>query len=222
MLTWTCLKILEYDVKQWGAKERFVDPVAGSSDELITVHAKPLDNIVLPDEAKGMTDRNFDAFTSPARFENGSAVLVCRDKGTIVGYAWTALQDIWVSESRVFLRVRDHEIVVYDVFVFPSYRGRRMRSQKAVGTSAETGWQEAPHHKVRPAILRLAAAAYREACKHGRTRLLTYVLSSERYPMKTNLHLAAKEFMSLYSLHVFGRFSLHWATGRAFASQFHR
>jgi GNAT superfamily N-acetyltransferase len=183
MWRWSCLEVFEY-------------PATGAADAQISVHREPLTGLTWPAEAPAVDGESLDCLASPERFERGGVVLVSRDQGVVMGYVWLAFEDHWLSESDLFLRVRDDEAVTYDAFVFPSYRGRRL-------------------------FLRMESAALAEAGRRGRSRGIGYVESENIPSIRTNLHLGTIA-LSLYSLRVADRFSLHWASGGRFSSRFYR
>jgi len=206
MLQWTCLRIYEF-------------PAAGSHDEMVSIYEEPIAGLVLPDGANSIPGETFDCLTSPGRFERGDVVAVCHDESTIMGYAWLSFQDLWVGEARLFLSVRDDEAVAYDPFVFPKYRGRRVHPRIASVASVGAGRRGDGPQDIQPAILRISFMALAEAVRRGRKRVIE---SSNTNPLKIHKRIGGTQVMSLYSAHLFGRFSLHWATGRPLASGFYR
>lgn len=52
--------------------------------------------------------------------------------------------------------------------------------------------------------------------------MITYAESSNTNSLKIQKRIGGTQVMSLYSAHLFDRFSLHWATGRPLASRFYR
>jgi hypothetical protein len=217
MLRWTRLEIFE-----WNRVKVFKGPDDPSPDPMAPVYDRPIDGLTLPEGADSIPGESFECLTSPDRFKNGDVVVVCHDEGTIMGYAWLSFKDLWVSESRVFLSPADNEVVVYDTFIFPQYRGRRIRNRAASTAPAGAGNQDIRLRKIQPVILRMASTIQSEVWRRGRKLVITYVETDNRKPMKTNQHLGGSPIMSLYSMHLFDRFSLHWATGQPFKSRFHR
>lgn len=106
---------------------------------MISIYEEPLTGLALPDGANSIAGQPFECLTSPNRFERGDVAVVCRDEDTVIGYAWISFKDLQVCEARLFLSVRDDEAVLYDAFVFPQYRGRRVRARIAPVASAEAG-----------------------------------------------------------------------------------
>jgi GNAT superfamily N-acetyltransferase len=151
----------------------------------------------LPVEAKSIIGEPFDSLTLPDRFERGDVLVVCHDKSTVMGYTWLAFKDLWVSEARLFLLLSDDEATTYDAFVFPQYRGRKLYT-------------------------RIESAALAEAGMRGRKRAFTFVESYNTNSLKTQFRLGKTQVMSVYSIHLMDRFSLHWSTGLPLASRFHK
>lgn len=182
---------------RWTCLRVFECPAVGSRDAMISVYDRPLDRLTLPDAANSIVDEPFDCLTSPDRFERGDLLVVYQDEGTVMGYVWLAFKDLWVCESRLFVSLRDDEALIYDSFVFPQYR------LKGIYT-------------------RLESAALAEAGRRGRKRIVSYVEIYNTVSLKTQLRPSKTHVMSLYSIHLFDHFSLHWATGRPLASRFYR
>jgi len=164
---------------------------------MISVYEEPLAHLTLPEEANSIVGEPFDCLTSPDRLERGDVVVVCHDESTVMGYVWLAFKDLWVCEARLFLSLTDDEAVTYDAFVFPQCRGKGLYT-------------------------RIESAALAEAGRRGRKRVITCVESHNSNSLKTQLRLGKTQVMSLYSIHLSNRFSLHWARGRPLASRFYK
>ena len=182
---------------RWTCLRVFECPAVGSRDAMISVYEGPLDHLTLPDAANSIVDETFDRLFLPERFERGDVAVVCHDESTVMGYVWLSFKDLWVCEGRLFLVLADDEATTYDAFVFPQYRGRGLYT-------------------------RFESVALAEAGTRGRKRVITIVESDNTNSLKTQLRLGKTQVMSLYSIHLFDRFSLHWATGRPLASRFYR
>jgi hypothetical protein len=213
MLRGTRLQVFE-----WTGLQEFMAPADGITDPMTTVYDRPLDRLTLPPDADSNAGESFESLTAPDRFRNGDVVIVCQDENTVMGYVWLSFKDFWVSESRLFLAIADKEALVYDTFIFPQYRGRPIRAQRA---SMALGGRRREGRDY-PVIFRLAIKIRSVGLARGCVRVITYAESHNTNSWKTQLHLGAKLTMSVYSIHFFDRFSLHWATGRPFASRFHR
>lgn len=94
-------------VFRWSSLKVLKCPARGSVDGPISVHEKP-----------------FHGLNAPDRFSRGDVVIAWHDEGTVMGYTWPSLKDLWARECRLFLSVGSDEAVTYDAFVFPPYRGR--------------------------------------------------------------------------------------------------
>jgi GNAT superfamily N-acetyltransferase len=164
---------------------------------MISVYEEPPGHLRLPDEANSIAGEPFDSLTLPDRFERGDVVVVCHDKSTVMGYTWLSFEDLWVGESHLFLSLTKDEATTYDAFVFPQYRGRGLYT-------------------------RIESAALAEAGRRGRKRVITCVESYNTNSLKTQLRLGKTQIMSLYSIHLYDRFSVHLARGRPLASRFYK
>jgi GNAT superfamily N-acetyltransferase len=164
---------------------------------MISVHEAPLGHLALPEAAKSIVGETFHCLLLPDRFERGDVAVVCHCESTVMGYVWISFRDLWVCEGRLFLSLAADEATTYDAFVFPQYRGRGLYA-------------------------RFESAALAESGRRGRKRVITIVESDNTNSLKTQLRLGKIEVMRVYSIHLFDRFSLHWATGRPLASRFHR
>jgi GNAT superfamily N-acetyltransferase len=189
---------------------------------MVSIYEAPLHDLTLPDEANSIVGEPFECLFSPERFERGDLVVVCHDRSTVMGYIWVSFKDLWVCEARLFLSLREDEAVSYDLFVFPRYRGRRIRAGTAPAALAETGRQGDKSLNFRPAALRITSAVLAEAGRRGRRRVITCTESYNTNSLKLQQRIGGIQVMSVYSIHLFDRFSLHWATGRPLGSRFYK
>lgn len=61
------------------------------------------------------------------RLENGHICFIAEDKkGQIVGYCWVAFHEIFLSEISKKLELSPEEADLYDAFIFPEYRGKKI------------------------------------------------------------------------------------------------
>jgi hypothetical protein len=201
-----------------GTCQRLVESAGvGSTDPMISIHDRPPDELTLPDEAGAIAGEPFDALFRPDRFEKGDVAVVCHDARVILGYTWICLNDLWLSESRLFLRIREDEAVLYDIFVFPRYRGVRSRPGSPQLAGKGDGEPE-----FRSVGLRLSLAALAEAGRRGRKRVFTCSDCHNDKSFRLQRRWGGTHVMTIYSVHLLNRFSLHWATGRPFASMFYK
>jgi len=94
------------------------------------------------------------------RLALGHTVAIAFDDGRPVGYNWRAHGSVAVLEVDATLHLQPHEVVGYDGYVVPDYRGQRT-------------------------IARLDAAQMRAAAKRGRTKQYVYAEPSNRSSLRS-------------------------------------
>jgi GNAT superfamily N-acetyltransferase len=77
-----------------------------------------------------MRVRNKDSLTK--RLNDGHLCFIAEREGDIVGYCWVAFQELYVSEIDKKIKFSNTEACLYDAFVFPEYRRKRIYQKMLV------------------------------------------------------------------------------------------
>ncbi|MGH9554556.1 MAG: GNAT family N-acetyltransferase [Terriglobales bacterium] len=65
----------------------------------------------------------------PDRFARGDLYLTLSRQGQVVGSTWLTTAGLWVAEARAFFVVNPGEVVIYDTYVDPAFRGQGFQNQ---------------------------------------------------------------------------------------------
>ncbi len=131
-----------------------------------------------------------------SRLHQGEFVGIAKVEGATAGYCWMSFTQKWVDELELTLRLRSDEALLYDSFVLPRWRGRRLNFHMNVALKDVAG-------------------------EHGIARTLGYMSALNRRSLKLSKQMGSRKIMTVAAL-CFRRMGCVWrvAFGASLRSRF--
>jgi len=104
----------------WSVLNVFEQELSASSSPAETHRGSPVNPEL---EVKESGDHH------PERFARGDLYLTLSRQGQVAGSTWLTTAGLWVSEARAFFVVNPGEVVIFDTFVDPVFRGQGLQNQ---------------------------------------------------------------------------------------------